>query len=77
MEYTTQKELYLKLLPVFKVKKRLLAYAKIYNIKNEDIWKYLSINRWKNSIDLTISDIVNDIINMDIEYIYKFKGGLQ
>ena len=70
MEYTSQKELYLALLPVFKVKKRLLSISK-YNINNEDIWKYLADNKWKNSYNLTISEVVNDIITIEPE---KIKG---
>ena len=65
MEYTTQLELYLALLPVFKVKQRLLSIANCKDITNEDIWKYLIINKWKNSHNLTISEIVNDIIMLD------------
>ncbi len=70
MEYTSQKELYLALLPVFNVKKRLLNISK-YNITNEDIWKYLVNNKWKNSYNLTISEVVNDIITIEPE---KIKG---
>ena len=64
MEYTSQKELYLALLPVFNVKKRLLNISK-YNITNEDIWKYLTLTKWKYSHNLTISEMVNDIIMLD------------
>ena len=74
MEYTSQKELYLSLLPVFNVKRRLLLYGKYNNITNEDIWKYLSVTKWKNSINLTISDMVSDIINLDDKCINKIKG---
>ena len=72
MEYTSQKELYLALIPVFKVKQRLIKTTK-YNITNKDIWTYLSINKWKNSHNLTISEIVNDIINVDEELINNYK----
>lgn len=69
MEFTSQYELYKKILPVFKVKKRLMNYYKNKDITNEDIWKYLIQNKWKNSHNLTLSEIVNDIINIEVENI--------
>ena len=74
MNYSSQLELYQALLPVFNVKKRLLKYNNCYDITNNDIWKYLSINKWKYSHDLTISEIVNDIILIDAADIIKYKG---
>ena len=75
MEYTNLRELYKILLPAFMVKKRLLRITKYRDITNEDIWKYLAANKWKSSINLTISDMVNDIILVDCDSIKKHKGG--
>ena len=77
MEFTTEKELYLSLLPVFKVKQRLNTITKYQDIKNEDIWLYLKETKWKKSYNLTISEVVNDIITIEIEKIYNFIGGKQ
>ena len=77
MEYNSQKELYHSLLPVFKVKKRLLGITNYDDITDEDIWKYLAINKWKYSHDLTLSDIVNDIIMIDAEEIINYKGRIE
>lgn len=71
MEFTSQQELYNKLLPVFNVKKRLILFSKYKDITNEDIWVYLSQNKWKKSHNLTLSDIVNDIITIELEKITK------
>ena len=73
MDYNSQKDLYLALLPAFNVKKRLLSRTN-YDISNKDIWIYLANNKWKNSINLTLSEIINDIINVEPDKIYKFKG---
>ena len=73
MEYRTLLELYKALLPVFNVKRRLLKYSKS-EITNEEIFKYLAKNKWRNSHDLTISEIVNDIITLDISTIHKERG---
>lgn len=71
MEFSSQQELYNKLLPVFNVKKRLIKNSKYKDIKNEDIWYYLIENKWRTYHNLTISDIVNDIITLDLELITK------
>ena len=72
MEYTSQKDLYLAVLPAFKVKHRLISITD-YKITNKQIWEYLTVNKWKNSYNLTISEVVNDIINVDIEKIESYK----
>ena len=74
MEFSSQLELYKKVLPAFNVKKRLITNSKYKNITNENIWKYLINNKWKNSNNLTLSDIVNDIITVDLEEINKSMG---
>lgn len=75
MEYMNQKELYIALAPAFMVKKRLNSITKYSHITNGDIWKYLAVHKWKNSIGLTIADMVNDIILVDSEDINRFIGG--
>jgi hypothetical protein len=75
MEYNSQIELYRSLLPVFNVKKRLLKLSSYNDITNEDIWKYLASNKWKYGHNLTLSDIVNDIIMIDAEEIINYKEG--
>ena len=76
-EYKSQRELYLSLIPALNVKLRLLKNSDYKNIDKIDIWNYLKISKWKNSINLTISEMVNDIIhadNKDIDiYLKKYK----
>lgn len=71
MEFSSQQELYNKLIPVFNVKKRLINNSEYKDITNEDIWHYLIENKWRTYHNLTISDIVNDIITLDLELIKK------
>ena len=66
MEYTSQLELYLALIPVFKVKKRLLSITDNKGVTDEDMWKHLALTKWKNSHNITISEMVNDIIMLDV-----------
>lgn len=76
-EYKSQLELYRELIPALNVKLKLLKKSGYKNIKHEDIWDYLKENKWKNSIDLTLADMVQDIIHTDntdlISFINKDK----
>ncbi len=65
MEFTTKEELYQKLLPVFNVKKRLLSITIYHYLTSTDIWNYLIKNKWQKSHNLTLSEVVNDIITID------------
>ena len=69
MEYKNQLDLYQDLRPVFRVKERLNGVNGYSDVTINDIWHYLAINKWKNSTNLTLSDIVNDIITVDISMI--------
>lgn len=71
MEYKNQLELYQKLVPVFKVKERLINISQNNDVTINDIWHYLAINKWRNSTNLTLADIVNDIINIDVDIVKK------
>ena len=66
LEYQSLEELYKDLKGAFNVKLRLIQ--KDYNhIKKEDIWNYLIISKWSKDKGLTISEMVNDIIEVDIK----------
>ena len=70
-EYKSQKELFDSLKPAFSVKLRLIN--KDYNyITKTDIWNYLKINKWCKDINLTISEMVDDIIMVDIDKVDIF-----
>ena len=73
MEFRSQKELYLNLIPALNVKMKLLKRNKMNNIAKEDIWNYLKDNKWKNSVDLTLADMVNDIIHVDNNEVSNYK----
>jgi len=64
-EYRSQKELYLNLIPALNVKIKLLRRSNYKDITREDVWNYLRDNKWKYSVDLTLADMVQDIIHVD------------
>ena len=71
MEYQSLKELYDDLKGAFNVKLRLIG--KDYkHIKINDIWDYLRINKWSKDKGLTISEMVNDIILVDIKKVNEY-----
>ena len=74
-EYKSQEELYQGLIPAIHVKLKGLQKSKNVEITEDDIWNYLKETKWKNSINLTLSDMVQDILHTDnIEFIqYKEK----
>lgn len=71
MEYHTQEELFNKLRGAFQVKLRMIKKKYDY-IKMVDIWNYLKINKWSKDKNLGISEMVNDIIDVDIDKVDIF-----
>ena len=72
-------DLYKRLLPALNSKRREIERLKINNIKNEDkvegifqrfikkedIWNYLIKYKWETVTGLKLSDMVDDILNID------------
>ena len=56
-------ELYKRLLPALNTKVGDLKRANIKYIKEIDVWNYLKDNYWKNRSDLTLGEMVNDILS--------------
>lgn len=71
MEYSTERELFESLRGAFNVKIRMIKDNYNY-IKMIDIWNYLKINKWSKEKNLNLSEMVNDIIDVDIEKVDLF-----
>lgn len=63
IKFNSIKELYKRVMPALRSKKRMLLKNGI-NVKEEDIFKYLSKEKWSKSQNLSLNDIVSDIINL-------------
>lgn len=63
IEFNSIKELYNRVLPALRCKRRLLLKRGI-NVNEEDIFKFLAKEKWSKANNLTLSDIVSDIINL-------------
>lgn len=65
INFNSVKELYERVYPALKIKVRELKNNGIYYIKEEDIWNCLITLRWKKDKGLLLSDIVDDILNVE------------
>lgn len=70
--FNTQEELYIRVRPALNAKLQELRRLNYKNIKEKDIWEYLSDMKWKKSKNLMLSDIVSDIIHLDNRRLAKY-----
>ena len=66
------KELYNRLLPALKSKKKMIIKEGYYNIKEQDIWEYMSRNKWSIKTGLTLYDMVSEIMHEDEKELIKY-----
>lgn len=75
--FNTKDDLYQRLYPALHAKRMELERLGFSYIKEQNIWDYLSFNIWKNSKNLMLSDMVEDILHLDNKKIDSFvKNGL-
>lgn len=65
IEFNSIKELYDRVYPALKSKVKELRKNNITYIKEVDVWNCLTHFKWKSTKGLVLSDIVNDILNVD------------
>lgn len=70
-EFNTQEELKQRITPAIQTKINELKSYYYENVTEDDIWEYLK-NIWKKQKDLTLYDIVNDILSINNEEINEF-----
>lgn len=61
--FNSIKELYKRVLPALSAKVSELKRSKINYITEEEIWDYLRYNYWTKKSNLTLGEIVNDILS--------------
>ena len=72
MNFSSLEELYNRLKPALRTKRRELKENGYGYLKIEDIWNYLKENKWRRSNNLSLNDMVSDILNADNQYIDDF-----
>ena len=67
-----KKELYKRVTPALNCKKRELEKYKVNYVNKEDIWNYLLKTKWKSVVGLDLSQMVDDILNLDNNKLIDF-----
>lgn len=70
--FSSKEELYNRVLPALRCKKKSLYHDGFKNIKEIDIWNYLRNMKWDNSIGLELCDMIDDILNTENVSILKY-----
>ncbi len=77
LEFSSLEELYERVQPALKAKLAELHRLGYPYIQVIDIWNYLVDSKWKKAKDLTLSDIVDDILHVDNRKLDEYlKGAL-
>ena len=71
-EINSLQDLYRLLLPALRTKKKEMHDLKHLYIKEEDIWEYMRESVWMDAVNLTLSDMVDNILNTDNDKIASF-----
>ena len=67
LRFNSLNELYLRVYPSLKSKVEELKLLGIHSITEKDIWNYFSSKNWSANKSLSLHDIVDDIITLDID----------
>ena len=67
-EFKSIGELFDRIKPALKIKVK-EGISLGYQITENDIWEYLINSKWKKANNLMLSDVVDDILNLDLKNI--------
>ncbi len=70
-EFKSLQELYSRIYPALKSKRDELKKIG-YNMQEADIWNYLTDNKWQKSVELTLSEMVEDIFSLSEEDVANY-----
>ena len=65
IKFSSLSELYQRVRPALKCRASEIKKHNIPYIKEEDIWNYLREHTWNTSKELTLNQMVDDILNVD------------
>jgi hypothetical protein len=72
IKFNSVEELYNRVKPALDAKRDEMLRKQYYYVKSEDIWNYLKDNKWINSRNLSLSEMVDDILSSDDEAVDKY-----
>lgn len=80
VNFTNQEELYDRIYPALHIMAQEVKKTTFIKIEEKDIWEYLKNNIWNNTIELSLSVMVEDVFDLDIKtfinYIIKRRQDL-
>jgi hypothetical protein len=71
-EFNTKEELFNRVKPALEIKEKDLKKLGYLNISLNEVWNYLIESKWSKSHNLVLSDIVDDILNVDIDGLLEY-----
>ena len=71
-EFHSLEELWNRVHPALRVKVKDFKRLGLNNFSDRDIWDYLIESKWKNGVNLMLSDIVDDIMKLDSSEFKKY-----
>ena len=71
-EFNTKEELFNRVKPALEIKEKDLKKLGYLNISLIEVWNYLIESKWSKSHNLVLSDIVDDILNVDIDGLLEY-----
>lgn len=71
-EFHSLEELWNRVHPALRVKVKDFKRLGLNNFSDRDIWDYLIESKWKQGVNLMLSDIVDDIMKLDSSEFIKY-----
>jgi len=76
-KFSSLESLYERLLPALKSKEKELHKNHMIYITYEDVWNYLRLTKWNRGVNLTLFDMVDDILNTKNDLIDEYVRDLK
>ena len=76
-KFSSLESLYERLLPALKSKEKELHKNHMIYITYEDVWNYLRLTKWNRGVNLTLFDMVDDILNTKNDLIDEYVQNLK
>ncbi len=70
--FASQEELYARIKPALRSKKKMLNKNGYKYVNENDIWDYMRLNKWNKSYGLELCDMVDDILKTDNKLIVNY-----
>ena len=71
-EFKSKEDLYKRALPVLRLKVKEIKRVGFKEVESLNIWDFLIETKWKKSFNLQLSDIVNDILYLNIREVIPY-----